>query len=97
MRFAIDLPNFGPYADPRTLAQLAREAEDRIVDFGKTLKNAFSDICHSVTSEFLPCFGLYTCLFGQRGRLHLSVLDWLLFGLLKLRRRSEFNLGTLQL
>jgi len=28
MRFAIDLPNFGPYADPRTLAQLAREAEE---------------------------------------------------------------------
>jgi alkanesulfonate monooxygenase SsuD/methylene tetrahydromethanopterin reductase-like flavin-dependent oxidoreductase (luciferase family) len=27
MRFAIDVPNFGPYADPRTLAQLAHEAE----------------------------------------------------------------------
>jgi alkanesulfonate monooxygenase SsuD/methylene tetrahydromethanopterin reductase-like flavin-dependent oxidoreductase (luciferase family) len=27
MHFAIDLPNFGPYADPRTLAQLARETE----------------------------------------------------------------------
>jgi alkanesulfonate monooxygenase SsuD/methylene tetrahydromethanopterin reductase-like flavin-dependent oxidoreductase (luciferase family) len=28
MRFAIDVPNFGAYADPRTLAALAREAED---------------------------------------------------------------------
>ena len=28
MRFAIDLPNFGEYSDPRILAQLAREAED---------------------------------------------------------------------
>jgi len=28
MRFAIDLPNFAPYADLRTLAQLAREAEE---------------------------------------------------------------------
>jgi alkanesulfonate monooxygenase SsuD/methylene tetrahydromethanopterin reductase-like flavin-dependent oxidoreductase (luciferase family) len=28
MRFAINLPNFGPYGDPRVLADLAREAED---------------------------------------------------------------------
>lgn len=28
MRYAFDLANFGPYADPRTLAQLAHEAED---------------------------------------------------------------------
>lgn len=28
MRFGIDTPQFGPYADPRVLAQLAREAED---------------------------------------------------------------------
>ncbi|MGH7863673.1 MAG: LLM class flavin-dependent oxidoreductase [Candidatus Binataceae bacterium] len=28
MRFAIDFPQFGPYADPRLLAELAREAED---------------------------------------------------------------------
>jgi hypothetical protein len=28
MKFAIDTPQFGPYADPRVLAQLAREAED---------------------------------------------------------------------
>ena len=28
MRYAIDLPNFGPYANPRTLADLARETED---------------------------------------------------------------------
>lgn len=28
MRYAIDLANFGPYADPRTLAGLAHEAED---------------------------------------------------------------------
>lgn len=28
MRFAINTPQFGPYGDPRVLAQLAREAED---------------------------------------------------------------------
>jgi alkanesulfonate monooxygenase SsuD/methylene tetrahydromethanopterin reductase-like flavin-dependent oxidoreductase (luciferase family) len=28
VQFAIDLPNFGEYGDPRVLAQLAREAED---------------------------------------------------------------------
>jgi len=28
MRYAIDTPQFGPYSDPRLLAQLAREAED---------------------------------------------------------------------
>ena len=28
MRYAIDTPQFGPYSDPRVLAQLAREAED---------------------------------------------------------------------
>jgi alkanesulfonate monooxygenase SsuD/methylene tetrahydromethanopterin reductase-like flavin-dependent oxidoreductase (luciferase family) len=28
MKFAIDTPQFGSYADPRVLAQLAREAED---------------------------------------------------------------------
>lgn len=28
MKFAVDLPNFGPYADPRTLAELGRAAED---------------------------------------------------------------------
>lgn len=28
MRYAIDTPQFGPYGDPRVLAQLAREAED---------------------------------------------------------------------
>jgi alkanesulfonate monooxygenase SsuD/methylene tetrahydromethanopterin reductase-like flavin-dependent oxidoreductase (luciferase family) len=28
MRYAFDLANFGPYADPRTLAGLAHEAED---------------------------------------------------------------------
>jgi hypothetical protein len=28
MRFAINLPNFGPYGDPRLLADLAHEAED---------------------------------------------------------------------
>jgi alkanesulfonate monooxygenase SsuD/methylene tetrahydromethanopterin reductase-like flavin-dependent oxidoreductase (luciferase family) len=28
MRFAVDFPQFGPYADPRLLAELAREAED---------------------------------------------------------------------
>ncbi len=28
MKFAIDLPNFGPYSDPRTMAELARTAED---------------------------------------------------------------------
>lgn len=28
MRFAIDTPQFGPYANPRTLAELARRAED---------------------------------------------------------------------
>jgi alkanesulfonate monooxygenase SsuD/methylene tetrahydromethanopterin reductase-like flavin-dependent oxidoreductase (luciferase family) len=28
MRFAIDTPQFGPYADPRLLAELAHEAED---------------------------------------------------------------------
>jgi len=28
MKFAIDTPQFGPYADPRVLAQLAHEAED---------------------------------------------------------------------
>ena len=28
MRFAVDTPQFGPYANPRTLAELAREAED---------------------------------------------------------------------
>jgi alkanesulfonate monooxygenase SsuD/methylene tetrahydromethanopterin reductase-like flavin-dependent oxidoreductase (luciferase family) len=28
MRYAIDLPNFGDYSDPRLLAGLAREAED---------------------------------------------------------------------
>ena len=28
MRYAIDLPNFGDYGDPRLLADLAREAEE---------------------------------------------------------------------
>ncbi len=28
MRFGIDTPQFGPYGDPKVLAQLAREAED---------------------------------------------------------------------
>jgi alkanesulfonate monooxygenase SsuD/methylene tetrahydromethanopterin reductase-like flavin-dependent oxidoreductase (luciferase family) len=28
MRYSIDTPQFGPYSDPRVLAQLAREAED---------------------------------------------------------------------
>ena len=28
MKFALDTPHFGPYANPRTQAQLAREAED---------------------------------------------------------------------
>ena len=28
MRFAINLPNFGPYGDPKLLADLAHEAEE---------------------------------------------------------------------
>ena len=28
MRYAFDVANFAPYADPRALAQLAHEAED---------------------------------------------------------------------
>jgi hypothetical protein len=27
MRFAINIPNFGPFADPRAVVGLAREAE----------------------------------------------------------------------
>ncbi len=28
MKFAIDIPNFGPYSDPRTMGELARASED---------------------------------------------------------------------
>jgi alkanesulfonate monooxygenase SsuD/methylene tetrahydromethanopterin reductase-like flavin-dependent oxidoreductase (luciferase family) len=28
MRFAVDVPNFGDFADPRVVADLARRAED---------------------------------------------------------------------
>ena len=28
MRFAVDIPNFGDFADPRVVAGLARRAED---------------------------------------------------------------------